>query len=312
MTSTVLVRHTPTTLNLSDLDDCDAFDPKDDTPENLPYVFSPDAIREELAKNIPFTHEEWDTHINASHAVNTPFDNDEQNLSVSTLDIGPNVSPPQSPETSTAESLDSPEFTQIHLSTSVEDDIDPSTSEGQWNEMAKSRSFASGIVRQGRPQSLDLKLEPPSLPSAGIDSSKQDTPAFSASSFGSALHSAGFTNVSESSSTPKSPNSVRSPASDPAAGTSVSLPNMLSTSTPPPATLLTEKSVSHRPHRSVGPSTLEKVRSKTRPTFLPPKPRKEDDKHMSDWEQMMRQSRLVCESRSDLTLYFLQIINRLS
>lgn len=47
----------------------------------------------------------------------------------------------------------------------------------------------------------------------------------------------------------------------------------------------------HRPARSVGPSALEKVRSRTRPSFLPPKSRQEDDKHMADWEGMMRHSR---------------------
>ena len=51
----------------------------------------------------------------------------------------------------------------------------------------------------------------------------------------------------------------------------------------------------HRPTRSVGPSTLDKVISKTRPNFLPPKPKTEDLKHMADWEAMMKQSRAVGE-----------------
>jgi TBC1 domain family member 14 len=49
----------------------------------------------------------------------------------------------------------------------------------------------------------------------------------------------------------------------------------------------------HRPARSVGPSTFEKVMSKTRPTFLPPKNKEEDQKHLADWEQMMRLSRMA-------------------
>ena len=51
----------------------------------------------------------------------------------------------------------------------------------------------------------------------------------------------------------------------------------------------------HRHSRSVGPSTLDKVISKTRPNFLPPKPKTEDLKHMADWEAMMKQSRVVGE-----------------
>lgn len=54
---------------------------------------------------------------------------------------------------------------------------------------------------------------------------------------------------------------------------------------------------SHRSTRSAqGPSIFEQVVSKTRPSFLPPKPKKEDVKHMHDWETMMRQSRAAGQS----------------
>ena len=43
--------------------------------------------------------------------------------------------------------------------------------------------------------------------------------------------------------------------------------------------------------RSSGPSVLQKVISRTRPTHLPPKPLEEDAKHQKDWEEMMRLSR---------------------
>jgi hypothetical protein len=36
---------------------------------------------------------------------------------------------------------------------------------------------------------------------------------------------------------------------------------------------------------------FERVVSKTRPSFLPPKSRDEDQKHMADWEKMMKRSR---------------------
>ena len=43
--------------------------------------------------------------------------------------------------------------------------------------------------------------------------------------------------------------------------------------------------------KSIGPSVLQKVISRTRPTHLPPKPLEEDAKHQKDWEEMMRLSR---------------------
>jgi len=60
----------------------------------------------------------------------------------------------------------------------------------------------------------------------------------------------------------------------------------------------------HRPSKSVGPSALDKVISKTRPTFLPPKPKVEDLRHMADWETMMKQSRVVGESLFDSVVWF--------
>ncbi|EIN13936.1 RabGAP/TBC [Punctularia strigosozonata HHB-11173 SS5] len=53
----------------------------------------------------------------------------------------------------------------------------------------------------------------------------------------------------------------------------------------------------HRSSRSVsGPSAFEKVVSRTRPTFLPPKPKTEDLKHLHDWEEMMKQSRAAAST----------------
>ena len=49
----------------------------------------------------------------------------------------------------------------------------------------------------------------------------------------------------------------------------------------------------HRQSRSVGPSIFEKVMSKTRPPFLPPKPKQEDRKHLADWQNMMKMSQLA-------------------
>ena len=50
-------------------------------------------------------------------------------------------------------------------------------------------------------------------------------------------------------------------------------------------------SISHKPKRSIGPSVFEKIVSRTRPSFLPPKSKDEDMKHLADWESMMKRSR---------------------
>jgi hypothetical protein len=67
-------------------------------------------------------------------------------------------------------------------------------------------------------------------------------------------------------------------------------------SEPPPAAHPDSPTSSrHRITKSVGPSAFEKVMSKTRPTFLPPKNKLEDNKHLADWEAMMKSSRLAGE-----------------
>jgi hypothetical protein len=53
----------------------------------------------------------------------------------------------------------------------------------------------------------------------------------------------------------------------------------------------------YAPTMSSGPSTLEKVMSRTRPAYLPPKRREEDLKHLHDWNEMMKQSRAAEERR---------------
>ncbi|KAF8346904.1 rab-GTPase-TBC domain-containing protein [Amanita rubescens] len=58
-----------------------------------------------------------------------------------------------------------------------------------------------------------------------------------------------------------------------------------------------ERPPMHRPSRSAGPSMFEKVMSKTRPSFLPPKPKQEDRKHLADWQNMMKMSQLAAEKR---------------
>jgi hypothetical protein len=57
-----------------------------------------------------------------------------------------------------------------------------------------------------------------------------------------------------------------------------------------------------RPARATGPSAFEKVMSKTRPVFLPPKDKAEDTRHLADWEEMMKLSRAAGERRVPVRL----------
>lgn len=71
-----------------------------------------------------------------------------------------------------------------------------------------------------------------------------------------------------------------------------------SPSSPLPKSPTTPTIISHRRQTySAGPSAFQKVMSQTRPHFLPPKNRQEDQKHMADWQAMMKQSRFAEEKR---------------
>jgi len=51
--------------------------------------------------------------------------------------------------------------------------------------------------------------------------------------------------------------------------------------------------------RASGPSLFQQVVSKTRPPYLPPKQKEEDNKHSKEWEEMMQQSRLNEQTRRE-------------
>ncbi|PPR02695.1 hypothetical protein CVT26_009798 [Gymnopilus dilepis] len=288
-----MVSHIPAPLDLpkiGDDDDHDAFDAKE--TENLPYVFSPDAIREEMAKKMTLESDASWTEREMSNGIFA----DDQNASVSTLDIGPRAFSDVSFAPSLSDPIDeslSTQFTQISLSTPDE-------------ELSPQRSFHPGDILSPN--------APSDLSSAGtheafLDGSGTPTPASP-----SHQHSEdSLESYPTSLATPKSaplpdahhgsddslPSPPASSGASSRATTSFDAPPIPAntSNTPGPSVLLTEKPRSNRPHRSNGPSAFEKVRSKTRPTFLPPKPKQEDEKHMADWQQMMKQSRLLAEKR---------------
>lgn len=99
--------------------------------------------------------------------------------------------------------------------------------------------------------------------------------------------------------------SASSPVFASSATTPGSVPTQDSTDSPSNSSRSEPHKRGHRPSRSVGPSALDKVISKTRPSFLPPKPKTEDLKHMADWEAMMKQSRAAGEFHLGSLVWFL-------
>jgi hypothetical protein len=131
-----------------------------------------------------------------------------------------------------------------------------STSEAQHRATYSEESHPEPAAPDASQESPSPSPPPPELPS--------DTP----SGDGSEAHP-GQTAHERSTSTPSLPSSRPSAAS--------SLPR-------PPSS-------GHKSSQSTGPSMLERVVSKTRPSFLPPKSKDEDNKHLADWEKMMKRSR---------------------
>ncbi|KAI0784947.1 RabGAP/TBC [Abortiporus biennis] len=82
-----------------------------------------------------------------------------------------------------------------------------------------------------------------------------------------------------------------------ASASSVPIPSSSSYPSPASAQSASAMITRHRQTKSMGPSMLDKVVSKTRPNFLPPKDRQEDRKHLADWETMMKNSRAAEEKR---------------
>ncbi|CAK5280277.1 unnamed protein product [Mycena citricolor] len=265
----------------------DAFADSDE--DRIEYNFSPEAIRAEMARR----ESSWATESDADSAPHS-FEIDE---SVSTLDIsGTRSQSPASEVDSTIEGDGSEaNFSSIslgeqtdadgHVATAAEDDVVVGAQDQEVPEDS---------------QVLDIH-ETHSYPNVLIDASKPPghrvTVSMSTIAERTPTHS-----TNASSSRPGSRQSIHSPPPEsnghlPAASSSSQpippLPLPASPPGPPPVTPKTPS----RPNRSTGPSMFEKVRSKTRPSFLPPKSKQEDNKHLSEWESMMKQSRLSAEKR---------------
>ncbi|KAF8640745.1 hypothetical protein AX17_000396 [Amanita inopinata Kibby_2008] len=248
------------------LDIDDAFSDIDEAA--ISFHFSPDALREELA-----------------------------NLHLSVLDV----------ENTHVEPEEIPGMVDISLDEAVE-----SLPAGASGEVAQSsqRDVSSRSSSRSRPSmsekpSLDDVQTPPtdteSVTTPYFDTVVDPTPEMSPQHAGESPLSDDTSYTLPTtlpSSTPSLPAQILEPAPNRLAAAS-------SSSLEPPTQAGrdydSKSSERHNRHRSTrsttGPSMLEKVMSKTRPPYLPPKPRKEDRKHLSDWQNMMKMSQVAAEKR---------------
>jgi len=298
--NTVLYNGASKAQNHFDLDD--AFADADDN--DVSFDFSPAAVREEMARSMKH---DWNVEPGLDNiAVNIGYSID-QDASVSTFDI--NGSPDKGPVSLSA--LQSPprisrtlsqpqsdsfndiqlssEFSSVNLSDQPSPPVSlyasPEPLEPEPEEHVSPYPAVQIDVSQDRPEPQVLEVDRPSVdepPTAGLERSSY-RPSGTPSSGKDHSHSR---QNSISTSTPSLP-----------------LPTSLTSPTPTtPTTAQSNASTAsvgsrHRVTKSMGPSALDKVVSKTRPKFLPPKDRKEDRKHMADWEVMMKRSRAAEEKR---------------
>jgi hypothetical protein len=218
--------------------------------------FSPDIIREEMAKIHSGIEERW---LGADDEPELPHTNGLHDISVSTLAL---EEPPPADARSVSPTEPSPVepedgFSRVSLSGESVDDGIPDTFVPYPNVIIDASNPIADCVETTPPRSKspNLQINPPS------PDHEEDPP--------SSLHSA--------------PN----PASDPSENENISSLSTPPSSAPAPPPHFKR----HQASRSAGPSAFEKVMSKTRPTFLPPKSRQEDNKHLADWQAMMKQSR---------------------
>lgn len=296
----------------------DAFSDGED--QDVSFHFSPSIIREDMARNSSNAGHPWAAEEGGHEASTSNGFFEVADISVSTLDINDDgqVSPSQSGSSSPRQYLDdaetSSQFVQISLSTSGLDinaeDEQPDAQEVDVPvDNNVDHSYPSVLIDASKSPShrVTMSFDSNILPHSSSASSSSPTPSRSSSDHSSSPNAAQSTqslptptpDVTEYSSNNGASTSSHSPSNStvPPASTPMSTSNSAPESQPP-LLELPSKSNGHRPTRSAGPSALEKFRSKTRPSFLPPKTRQEDDKHMADWQAMMKLSRAAGEETS--------------
>ncbi|KAH0591055.1 hypothetical protein H2248_001163 [Termitomyces sp. 'cryptogamus'] len=270
------------TASASDFDD--AFSDGDFT--ELTSKFSPEAMRKDIARA---RHMPPPVHSNGV--------SERRSLSVSTLDIddhGGHVShsrspsPPQTPHPLSPELSD--QFSQISLDNESEGSIREQASPSVPNLPVNSIEDAPEITTQTNHVPLeqpDKQHERLTTPQSPYSEHPLPPPQ--------STHSLPPPEAPHLS--PATPRSLSATPIVPVSSAAPSASETHSRSNSASSSASQQKPFGHRPNRSTGPSALEKVRSQTRPVFLPPKPREEDDKHMAAWRSMMRSSRMAAERK---------------
>ena len=290
-----------------------------DTDDDLPYEFSPAAIREELEKSLS-SHLSAESHWPTDHELSSIAGrigfSDSTDASVSTFDIDASYDQQLSPPTQQPPSPSS--RTNSHIS--VSDSLDEA---GLTNEFSTVSLESPHPDREAEEEHTDADQHDTEYPAVQIEIFQED---------------AGPT-MTRVTTPPSEPERSTSPSTPPhnelelaeaaiplpatpqsaaSFSSTASLPMTATTSGPTPTSAQSGMATSgsfaakHKASRSAGPSMLDKVVSKTRPSFLPPKSRKEDSKHMADWETMMKRSRAAGECNQVLRLVSYVIDNQFS
>lgn len=304
----------------------DAFSDTDDQDES--FEFSPAAIRAELQKSLSQDSTHGESTWVPDHDLNDLLSKigyanggeADPDASVSTFDIDTGyphglslpTQQPYSPEfgtTSYPSEDDVQSFDEVTLASELSS-VNLQSPQPDPHETPEQHSYEES--RHGEYPAVQIDVsDDHSIPAVvHVGTPLSHTPVRSLSP-STPPHDGQISPATSTGSNPLTPQSSQS-ASVP------SLPMPASSSLPTPSSARSDASVSstssskHRPSRSVGPSMLDKVISKTRPTFLPPKPRAEDRKHLADWEQMMKRSRVAGESGQDGLFVSSTIVNQSS
>lgn len=276
-----------------DLDD--AF--SDGEEHGMSYSFSPGSIRDDLAKSMeasgqngqnwgtPAEIYHYDGFLNGTISIPPTISNDDDEEPNAEAGSRSPTPPSPSPSALTAD------FSQISLATPTEEvpvdsgiPAETESSEGEQVvpypnviiDASQTPNRDSVINRVQDVQDSGAKTPPPQL--EPLQEAVHSSPSLPTTHQSHPLQHERINSASAS--------SLASPP----------LPTIIPGSSPdknPREIKSTQPPFRHRPTRSVGPSALEKVRSRTRPAFLPPKSRQEDDKHMADWEAIMQLSRIT-------------------
>lgn len=254
----------------------DAFEDGDDTDPGR-FEFNSASIREEFARNQRWQEQEQsEGHSEEEHGA--------QDTSVSTIDIGGSALDLQSPPSPSIDGSElSNDFSQVSLSGEQQSHTPDSEQEPEPKVLDQNEDLEGGNDIEYPYPMVHIDASDASPYSAHVQEITSSTPHIPTDNGHLDTHPT----------TPRTPHSA--PASSASSNHShdqyeIPTPNIPSTSTLPLSAPPTKPK--HRPTRSmVGPSALERFVSKTRPAFLPPKDKQEDNRHMADWEKMMRMSR---------------------